>query len=316
MPPTSVGGPARSERVAGRPVHWGEHMSKTFTRTQSLKAQKLGSITAIVLALLALSACSPQAAQDNKADSAVISSGIIGGDETPPQAPIASSVVAIYDAFTSQLCTGSLLPNNIVLTAAHCIGTRPEMMVVIFSTRVERNAPMRRVDGVQVSPFWASRQNQMRDTGDIAVVHYQGDTPPGYRPAEWLPDARLLQNKAMVLLAGYGHSDGVGKKGSGILRHTVVRIIQNLFGQTEILLDQTQGTGACQGDSGGPAYLVTGGKAYLWGVTSRGAGDDQNHCNKYAVYTNALAYKGWVEKVSQELIARTAGPDRFGRPRF
>jgi hypothetical protein len=88
----------------------------------------------------------------------------------------------------------------------------------------------------------------------------------------------------------------VNMKGSGELRQTQVPISDIKYAHSEILVDQTSGTGACHGDSGGPGYIMINGTHYLWGVTSRGALDPKNNCSKFGVYTSVLFYEDWIKQ--------------------
>lgn len=268
-----------------------------------------------VVSSWALVGCSPQV--KNKNEPAVDSQikingdGIIGGTDINAEDKMVDSIVAVYDQYTGQLCTGSLLPNNLVITAAHCIGPFTEAMFVFFDVKIDKDSPRLPVDKVEISPYWETRQSENKNTGDIALLHFQGTAPARYKPATFLPTAaqKLLVPGTAVMLAGFGISNGVEQTGAGILRVTSVKIWDHKYSASEIALDQTQGTGACHGDSGGPAYVQLGGKLYLWGVTSRGVDDAANDCSKYAAYTNALFYKTWLNRMANKLSASLVNPE-------
>lgn len=225
--------------------------------------------------------------------------GIIGGKVVASKSFIANSTVAVYNIKEQGLCTGTLLGQGVVITAAHCIGDTPADLVVLFNSSL--NSPhliYRQVDQTKVHESWASQQNREKNTGDIALVHFLGDLPQGFVAAELLKDSSALKNGKVVLLAGYGLSDGVQKTGSGVLRQVEVSIADTRFSESEVSLDQRRGKGACHGDSGGPAYIVIKKKAYLFGLTSRGSGDQLDHCDQFSVYTKTLAYSTWISESS------------------
>lgn len=276
-----------------------------------------------LLAAATLSACAPNGPQvHGAADQTELSSGIINGQDIQPGNPMARSFVAVYDTAAGALCTGTLIGNNLVLTAAHCVAQNPMTMAVIFQTDLNNgqiNKEMvRRVDGALANAAYAQRKNQNTNTGDIALVHFQGVMPVAYQAVPLLTRDRasLLRQGQLTLLAGYGISNGVTKTGSGVLRATSIRIADPNFSQTEVKLDQTHGTGACHGDSGGPAILFIGSQAYVWGVTSRGDSDPNNDCSKYVIYTNASAYQDWISGAAQALIASTSNGARLTSPNF
>ncbi len=260
------------------------------------------------IAAVIMVACAPAPKGDasalESADTA--DAGIIGGKEVAANESPAQTTVILYDTIAKGVCTGSLLGNNIVLTAAHCLGFDPSKILIVFATNLQKtNMEMARpIVGAIVHSWWKTNRQKGKDTGDIALVKYQGRTPPGYKAATILPNVSPLKNNAQIVLAGYGFSDGVKKKGSGVLRQTVTTIVNNQFSSTEILIEQRQGRGACHGDSGGPAYIVANGVYYLWGISSRGNQEVKDQCNAFSVYTNMLVYMKWLQDTARSLVAK------------
>lgn len=252
-----------------------------------------------ILSSLLVAACAPKGEKSQELQ--VKGDSIIGGTEVAENDKILQSIVAIYDKTSKQLCTGSLLENNVVLTAAHCIGNGE--MYVFFGTELGPKAPRRLIDMVAISPYWETRYSEKFNTGDIALVHFQGTVPAGFKPAKLLKDKKVLKKDLDVVLAGFGISNGVTGVGSGLLRRTSVKIADPKYSVTEVTVDQTQGTGACHGDSGGPAYVEVDGEYVLWGVTSRGVNDEKNDCSQQAAYTSTLFYSAWIERIQQKIQA-------------
>lgn len=266
-------------------------------------------ILAGLLTSTTLIACSPGAQTASEITNT--GEGIIGGWEIQPTEKFQESIVAVYDSTEGQLCTGSLLPNNLVLTAAHCIGPDIDAMYVLFDTKVTNDSPHRKVEKVEVSPLWESQQYNRKDTGDIALLRFSGTVPQGFKPATLLSpaDRKHLKKGTQVVLAGYGISNGVSKEGAGVLRVTKVTIEDPNYSESEVTLNQRQGMGACHGDSGGPAYVSIKGKLYLWGVTSRGVEDKADDCSQLAAYTNAIHYRAWLNRTAQKLISSLVNPN-------
>jgi hypothetical protein len=264
-------------------------------------------VSSLLILIMSLTACGPSPSLEGAVTSSQSDYGIIGGEEVATIDPVQSGIVALYDLKTQGLCTGSILSDNLILTAAHCIGKDVKQLKIIFANKLtDKTRIIKSVRAVSVSPYWDKRQRMPKDTGDIALVRFDGGLPTGYKPARLLTAVFAFNPGQEVLLAGYGISNGNTGEGSATLRKVKVTIDDPKFANTEIRLDQRNGRGACHGDSGGPAYVTYGGVTYLWGITSRGDQDIQDNCSQFSVYTNALAYRGWLQKESQRLNALPA----------
>ncbi len=244
--------------------------------------------------------------------------GIIGGVPVAGADPIAGTVVAVYDNEQKALCTGSIISSNLVVTAGHCFNQDPTKLVLIFGTQLPNatgSGPkpiLRRVVDGRVNPRYLqvnaileknpkTDPDSINDWGDISILKFEGGLPAGYSAAQILTTATALVNGAPVTLAGYGEIDGKKQTPSTDLRKVDVTIANARFSATEVQMDQRQGRGACHGDSGGPAYILNGGKRFLFGVTSRGSLDKNNDCSQFSVYTNIVAQMNWLKAQAQAL---------------
>lgn len=253
--------------------------------------------------MLALTACSDSKTQAAAGDASVentqFAGGVLGGNNVQTGSRVSRSVVALY-AQGFGLCTGTLISNNAVLTAAHCI---PQSSVarlqVVFATSLKGATAqqVRAVTRMYVHPWYNQRKNQSKNTGDIALVKFQGGLPAGYSPVGLLPYNSLVADRSIILISGYGNNDGVNSTGSGVLRDTISLITNARYSETEVEVSQLDGRGSCNGDSGGPSFITYGGAYYVWGVVSRG---DQK-CQISGIYTNALAYRSWIDEKLQAL---------------
>lgn len=268
------------------------------------------AITTTVLSTLVLVACAPsQNVENSSFDNSEILNGIIGGSPLANGSTISKSTVAVYDVDAGALCSGSLIAKDIVVSAAHCVGSNVKSMVIIFDVDKDKilgsaqslkdilkNSKVRQVQRAVVATAWAAHQNDPKDEGDISVIKFAGVLPAGFAPIDRLKDAKVLKKGSVVTLAGYGITNGVTHAGAGVLRQVQVQISNPTFGATEIEMDQTHGKGACHGDSGGPALINVNGKNFLFGVTSRGEKDPANTCTRFAVYTNTVSYNTMIDK--------------------
>lgn len=232
---------------------------------------------------------------------------IIGGTVVPESEDISNYIVAVHDAFTGELCTGTLLTRNIVITAAHCIGLFKEDMYVFYGNTLSALSGKFEVDKIEVSPYWDGNKDNDKDTGDVALVHFIGTLPSNYRPA--LIMNKPVVNGATLTVAGYGVTESKSSEGVGILRKTQLVVSNASFSETEFLMDQSQGSGACHGDSGGPAFIYKNNKFYLIGITARGEDDPDDTCTVSGVYTNAYVYKTWIIRMIHKLSYSLTNPN-------
>lgn len=261
-----------------------------------------------VFALLACSAPSSYQLNNKLADFS-----ILGGTAVSEADIVAKSTVAILVVSMDQsrketqfICTGSLLRPGVVLTAGHCVPPADPgiytRMYVLFTSDLNTlaDSDLRVVTGHVVHPQFGQSGPLGADSNDLALLKFEGSFPKGYRAARLLPNDSLLKPKLLVTLVGYGVSDAVQKTTDNLLRKVEMPWGQE-FGQTEVILDQTDGNGACYGDSGGPAFVNIKGSMFLWGVISRGLGDDS--CRGRGVYTKINAQMTFIEAALAQLSA-------------
>lgn len=192
-------------------------------------------------ALATIAACTP-----NKQSASVTatgkSSGIIGGEAVDQNDIIRKSTVSIVvnvltkdDQQGQFLCTGSIVSENTILTAAHCVpGSeyKKAAMYVIFATDLNKmqKSQIVPVSGVVVHPQYGEGDARLRatieklkkagnpngdgveltdrdqgaDNYDLAVLKLSSKIPADYQIANILTDETILKQGANVTLAGYG----------------------------------------------------------------------------------------------------------------
>jgi secreted trypsin-like serine protease len=258
----------------------------------------------VILSSFLLVQCSPN--NSSNVVSADGGQGIVNGIEVKQEDPLTKSIVMITDGKIA-LCTGTLIAQNIALTAAHCLEGKRKLYVGFSIDGSDKNVPklkrhlvtaFKRIDG-----FTVDKNNNIpvaRDGLDLMIVKFDGGTPDGYVPAELFESASIyppeLEKGAVVIPYGYGYTDMKKEAGFGPLRKTHVVIDEPYWGSTEFYTDEVN-TGTCAGDSGGPAFLRLGDKFVVAAVTSRGS----DNCDGYGIYTKVNAYTDWIKATVQEL---------------
>ena len=260
---------------------------------------------------LALTACGPGSQIGTSLPPDVESAGIVGGKEVSRQETLRQSVVALISQRadgTEALCTGTILDDQSILTAAHCVDEHPTKMSVIFSSQVRGAAPefIRNAPAFSQNPAWKRSRGE---DGDVAVVHFDGGLPKGFQAVRLASQGLDLRNGTEVLLVGYGVTNGSTHAGSGTLRETTSQVI----GQKSARQTMTDGrqSSVCFGDSGGPGFVKQGNSFVQWGVASSVSNEA---CNESSIHTNVFGYEKWIKSTALRL-GKKRSPRQEGRAR-
>lgn len=255
---------------------------------------------------------SPEAITAFQEQAARATSRIIGGVQTsiannPWQVALIRSVVA--EPTRSQFCGGSLIRNNWVLTAAHCVRNqivleKPERVdVIVGSSQYAIGGQRLKVAAVHVHP------NYNRDTNDsdFALLRLQSSATMG-QPIQ-TADANTQVNPGTdMCVTGWG-ATFEGGPGAINLLGAQIPIVSNeecnkpdsYNGEVTATMmcagKRAGGLDSCQGDSGGPGSVMIGGRPTLVGVVSFGEGCARRL--KYGIYSRVPAAAAWIASTIQ-----------------
>lgn len=222
----------------------------------------------------------------------------------------ARAVVQILDRRRGTSCTGTMIDQNIILTAAHCAMSPAQDLKIFFEVLNGIPRTVRQVNAVIVNDKYnraeANGKFQFsQERGDIALLHFEGHAPAGYLPVS-IPQRTDQWLTAQDFLAlGFGLT-GIKKDVPGRLRNKNLKAKMILANQSEFTVDQRASGGVCPGDSGGPAMVTRLGKLMVIGVASaiafpRSATENDELCQFDAVYTNVAFYRDWIDQKIQLL---------------
>lgn len=290
------------------------------------------------LILFTAISCGPK----NESNTGNIRSGlIINGREVQDNEELSRFIVGVYDTEMHAICTGTLIAENIVLTAAHCKPENPKDLKIIFSTNVDDAMNSREPDVLDAlvlpvtdfitAPDWSETSEKEFNTHDIALLKFKGKIPTGYLPAKWIKDETLLKVGQSVAVAGFG-----------VDKVTVVKInpkkhknILKAIDSGEVVCDEdekgeltnclkvsTTGDGLLRA-SAAPISVMHESEVQLDETKSGTCSGDSGGpaflkldgvyylfgvtsrgtalCNEVGIYTNAMKYLKWISDTSKTL---------------
>ncbi|SMF58144.1 S1 family peptidase [Pseudobacteriovorax antillogorgiicola] len=225
------------------------------------------------------------------------SSKIVNGSITESGTAVALHTVALTQS-GRPYCTGVLVDEDLVLTAAHCVeGT--SRATVSFGLGVD-GTPVDEITGQTVAhpDFDAGSIGRVQVGSDIGMILLDEDAPSFMEPVA-IATANEYQEGDTVTLAGYGL---LGYSGWWIFK-SPIQNDGNRLRQTQTSISDITGdlitfdtpnngtNSSCRGDSGGPMYISNGNSVRLIGVTSYGPGQcDQGS----GVYTSVPFHLDWI----------------------
>lgn len=228
---------------------------------------------------------------------------IVGGGALGPGNPGLGNAVAVflerYGNGAALICTGSLISQDTVLTAAHCLAAGRPRMVVFGDVVINKQADAA-LEVVQ-SARHPSHSLSVYPNSDIAWVRFKGALPRGYAPLPIATNPVPAPVNIQLMLVGYGDT-GTKKGDSGARRAVSVPVAQYVRDHklppvpfhNLLLVGPNPGRGSCQGDSGGPAYVRHGSSWFIAGVS---VGSTTYICEKgISFYTYAGDYLGWLRQ--------------------
>ncbi len=294
-----------------------KHPSERFARAASASALCL-------LCLAASSGCSGDKISSDESGSVTPLSSpphrIING--TPAIGRAFDPVVRI-DISSSGLCSGTVIADEWVLTAAHCVFVkncvylengqrmgcelldRPEAFTISVRETSRRALQVRKASEVHPYPGY----DDYGLIGDLALLRLESPFD-NLTPIPALSDEPgLAWTAADVGIGATYVGFGLNENGMSGTRLTTSNQVDEVclrdgqacapFANPGTVCEQSNGSLTCNGDSGGPLLIERNGVTYVGAVTSYG--DEQ--CASYGCSTAVSVYAGW--------IAETLGGDEL-----
>lgn len=222
----------------------------------------------------------------------------ITGQAPPANGWAVRAIVMVVDG-KGDLCTGTALARDLVLTAAHCVAGRQ-----LYTVKPYQSGGAIPVRAVALHPrFDIASYVASRATADLALVKLAAQLPAVIVPAA-LAAARRVRPGETLTIAGFGTVADRSPRGLGEPRMAKLAVTGRP-GSLQIRLvdpatrDRRAGLGACIGDSGAPAYDGEG--PLVIGVVSwTTAPNDEEGCGGLTGLTPLLAYRSWIVETARK----------------
>jgi secreted trypsin-like serine protease len=214
----------------------------------------------------------------------------ITGQAPPAQGYAARAIVMVVDP-RGDLCTGTALARDLVLTAAHCV--TPDMRIKVFQTGQTIS-----VRGVARHPrFDRAAYAESRATADLALVKLVTPLVELVQPAKLASPRRVAVGETLTV-AGFGVTAAGTDRGLGMPRMATLAVTGKP-GALQIRLydlatrNLRAGLGACTGDSGAPAFEPAS-EAVIGVVSWTTAARNEEGCGGLTGVTPLLLYRDWI----------------------
>ncbi|MGH6822725.1 MAG: S1 family peptidase [Methylocella sp.] len=214
--------------------------------------------------------------------------------EAPELAPY---VVTVLDkSGRASFCTASVIAQEIVLTAAHCVSSLSNTRV-LFRGGESQLVPLD-IASLAVHPEFRPKIGRKHLISiDLALLRLAEPLPPAFKPIE-LTDSAPVAIGQPFRIAGFGRADESVSGTSGVLRAGIL-VASGPKSPVLVWLADPNGTGlgGCTGDSGAPVLAV--GQPALVAVAIRANGNNGHSCGATTEAVLIGPQMPWVRKTLQ-----------------
>lgn len=257
------------------------------------KLLKMGFASALLVSMSAQVALANEEAAPQQ-----IKPQIVGGSVTTPYSRTYQAMLVSTSG--QQFCGGTLIGDEWVLTAAHCVDNASASRIRVRLGAHYRTGNEGQLLGVsQIIRHQNWNTNNIGNGWDIALLRLSGTANAEYERAV-LPTVAKANEIAgvgdYVVVSGWGNTSNRGSA-SNVLKEASLPIINNSQCENSpghvICGGGSYNLSACNGDSGGPFVARQNGISYSIGSVSWGI-----NCSGFTAFTRTTSFLGWIEQIT------------------